>query len=77
MFITAVCVLFFIKLRWSKNKSLFVSSYNFISRLSMIVQVNVVDNVVLNRTVIVDSDGRLENPFGSHLQSQSSCMTSG
>ena len=31
MFITAVCVLFFIKLRWSKNKSLFVSSYSFIN----------------------------------------------
>ena len=56
MFITAVCVLFFIKLRWSKNKSLFVYRYSFIRRLSMIVPVNAVDNVVLNRTVIVDSD---------------------
>ena len=43
-----------------KKKS--YGSYYFKSRLSLIVQVN----VVLNRTVVVDSDGR-----GSHLQSQS------
>ena len=33
----------------------------------MIVRVN----VVLNRTVVVDSDGRLDNLCGSHFQSQS------
>ena len=37
------------------------------SRLSLIVQVN----VVLNRTVLVDSDWRFDNLCGSHLQSQS------
>ena len=35
-----------------------------ISRLSMIVRVN----VVLNRTVVVDSDYRFDNLCGSHLQ---------
>ena len=39
----------------------------FKRRLSLIVRVN----VVLNRTVIIDSDWRLENLCGSHLQSQS------
>ena len=38
-----------------------------IRRLSMIVRVN----VVLNRTVVVDSDWRFDNLCGSHLQSQS------
>ena len=33
----------------------------------MIVRVN----VVLNRTVVVDSDGRFDNLCGSNLQSQS------
>ena len=37
------------------------------SSLSLIVQVN----VVLNRTVVVDSDWRFDNLCGSHLQSQS------
>ena len=36
-------------------------------RLSLIVPVN----VVLNRTVVVDSDWRSDNLCGSHLQSQS------
>ena len=35
-------------------------------RLSLIVRVN----VVLNRTVVVDSDWRFDNLCGSHLQSQ-------
>ena len=39
---------------------------NFISRLSMIVWVK----VVLNRTVVVDSDWRFDSLGGSHLQSQ-------
>ena len=39
--------------------------YYFISRLSMIARVN----VVLNRTVVVDSDWRFVNLCGSHLQS--------
>ena len=40
---------------------------NLKSRLSMIVWVN----VVLNRSVVVDSDWRFDNLHGSHLQSQS------
>ena len=40
---------------------------HFKSRLSLIVRVN----VVLNRTVVVDSDWRFDNLAGSHLQSQS------
>ena len=39
---------------------------HFKSRLSLIVRVN----VVLNRTVVVDSDRRFDNLCGSHLQSQ-------
>ena len=42
-------------------------TYWLISRLSLIVRVN----VVLNRTVVVDSDWRFDNLCGSHLQSQS------
>ena len=38
-----------------------------IKRLSLIVRMN----VVLNRTVVVDSDWRFDNLCGSHLQSQS------
>ena len=37
------------------------------SRLSMIVRVN----EVLNRIVVIDSDGRFDNLCGSYLQSQS------
>ena len=37
------------------------------SRLSLIVRVN----VLLNRTVVVDSDWRFDNLCVSHLQSQS------
>ena len=40
---------------------------HFKSRLSLIVRVN----VVLNRTVVVDSDWRFDNLCVSHLQSQS------
>ena len=40
---------------------------HFKSRLSLIVQVN----IVLNRTVVVDSDWRFDNLSGGHLQSQS------
>ena len=40
---------------------------HFKSRLSLIVRVN----VVLNRTVAVDSDWRFDNLCGSHLQSHS------
>ena len=42
-------------------------NYRKIKRLSLIVRVN----VVLNRTVVVDSDWRFDNLCGSHLQSQS------
>ena len=38
-----------------------------VKRLSLIVRVN----VVLNRTVVVDSDWHFDNLCGSHLQSQS------
>ena len=38
-----------------------------VKRLSLILRVN----VVLNRTVVVDSDWRFDNLCGSHLQSQS------
>ena len=41
--------------------------WDFKSRLSLIVPVN----VVLNRTVAVDSDWRFDNLCSSHLQSQS------
>ena len=45
----------------------FESRSHFKSRLSLIVRVN----VVLNRTVVVDSDCPFDNLCGSHLQSQS------
>ena len=45
----------------------YAESWTFKSRLSLIVQVN----VVLNRTIVVDSDWRFDNLYGSHLQSQS------
>ena len=41
--------------------------WSIISKLSMIVRVN----VVLNRTVVVDSDSHFNNLCSSHLQSQS------
>ena len=40
---------------------------HFVSRLSLIVQVN----VVLNSTVVVDGDSHFDNLCSSHLQSQS------
>ena len=40
---------------------------HFVSRLSMIVRVN----VVLNRTLVVDSDLRFHDLCDSHLQSHS------
>ena len=43
------------------------TKWSIISKLSMIVRVN----VVLNRTVVVDSDWRFNNLCSSHLQSQS------
>ena len=39
----------------------------YVKRLSLIVRVS----LVLNRTVVVDSDWRFDNLCGSHLQSQS------
>ena len=39
----------------------------FKSRLSLIIRVS----IVLNRTVVVNSDWRFDNLCGSHLQSQS------
>ena len=42
---------------------------SFINRLGMIVRVN----VVLNRTVVVDSDRRFDNLCGSRLNSESVC----
>ena len=53
------------------NSTLFCERFeprsHFKSRLSLIIRVN----VVLNRTVFVDSDWRFDNLCGSHLQSQS------
>ena len=47
--------------------SWFEPTSHFKSRLSLIVRVN----LVLNRTVVVDSDQRFDNLCGSHLPSQS------
>ena len=63
----------FLKLLWCCNPSKIINCErfeprsHFKSRLSLIVWVN----VVLNRTVVVDSDLRFDNLCGSHLQSQS------
>ena len=48
---------------WNNNSK----KNRLFKRLSLIVRVN----VVLNRTVVVDSDWRFDNLCGSHLQSQS------
>ena len=48
------------------NCERFEPSSHFKSRLSLIVWVN----VVLNRTIVVDSDRRFDNLCGSHLQRQ-------
>ena len=52
------------------NSTLFCERFkprsHFKSRLSLIIRVN----VVLNRTVVVDSDWHFDNLCGSHLQSQ-------
>ena len=52
-----------------RQLSLFKNGLRYIKlkRLSLIVRVN----VVLNRTVVVDSDWRFDNLCGSHLQRQS------
>ena len=59
-----------IHIEWQRScwmwMNIFVNK-NETKRLSLIVRVN----VVLNRTVVVDSDWRLDNLCGSHLQSQS------
>ena len=47
------------------NKNMIINIFK--SRFSLIVWVN----IVLNRTVVVDSDWRFDNLCGSHLQSQS------
>ena len=56
----------FIKIITVRPISKFGETKTIISRLIMIVRVN----VVLNRTVAVDSDLRFDNLFSSHLQSQ-------
>ena len=56
----------FIKIITVRPISKFGETKTIISRLIMIVRVN----VVLNRTVVVDSDLRFDNLFRSHLQSQ-------
>ena len=56
----------FIKIITVRPISKFGKTKTIISRLIMIVRVN----VVLNRTVVVDSDLRFDNLFSSHLQSQ-------
>jgi len=50
-----------------KEASELITAVTLKSRLSLIVRVN----VVLNRTVFVDSDWHFDNLCGSHLQSQS------
>ena len=50
-----------------QNCERFEPRSHFKRRLSLIVRVN----VVLNRTVVVDSDWRFDNLCGSHLQRQS------
>ena len=47
------------------------SLQNLLSRLSLIVPIN----VLLNRTVVVDSDLRFDNLCGSHLKSQRVTLT--
>ena len=53
-----------------ENSTLFCERFepmsHFKSKLSLIIRVN----VVLNRTVFVDSDWHFDNLYGSHLQSQ-------
>ena len=49
-----------------KNCERFEPRSHFKSRLSLIVRVN----VVLNKTVVVDSDWRFDSLWGGHLQSQ-------
>ena len=56
----------FIKIITVRPISKFGETKTIISRLIMIVRVN----VVLNRTVVVDSDLRFDKLFRSHLQSQ-------
>ena len=50
-----------------KKKKGKIVIFQKLSRLSLIVRVN----VVLNRTIVVDSDWRFDNLCSSHLQSQS------
>ena len=70
------CLLYMYFTRWFKLLNLWMKSLScerfehrshFKSRLSLIVRVN----VVLNRTVVLDSDWRFHNLCGSHLRSQS------
>ena len=56
-----------LSVNWGLRKANMSINLNYKSRLSLIVRVN----VVLNRTVVVDSDWRFDNLCGSHLQSQS------
>ena len=56
----------FIKIITVRPISKFGETKTIISRLIMIVRVN----VVLNRTVVVDSDLRFDKLLRSHLQSQ-------
>ena len=63
-----VCGLWYLKRQLTTVSPLHVSSHlSLLKRLSLNVRVN----VVLNRTVVVDSDWRFDKLCGSHLQSQS------
>ena len=62
-----ICIPYYYSTKKKKLCERFEPRNHFMSELSMIVWVN----VVLNRTVVDDSDWYFDNLYGSHLQSQS------
>ena len=56
MFITAVCVLFLIKLRWSKNKSIYDKKTDiFLISSNLFLQLNYKENVG-QQVIMIDND---------------------
>ena len=56
MFITAVCVLFLIKLRWSKNKSIYDKKTDiFLISSNLFLQLNYKENVG-QKVIMIDND---------------------
>ena len=56
MFITAVCVLFLIKLRWSKNKSIYDRKTDiFLISSNLFLQLNYKENVG-QQVIMIDND---------------------